>query len=110
PRLPTRIPLGDSVEDRSTESSASITEGHPRKLFLQSSPLACVRSLSEPTGEQEESFFLSISGLQAGLDQVYEHDLLDRRKLRHRRGPPALPLGNEVRHDRGGQRLEHDEA
>ena len=66
---------GDSVEDRSTESSASAAERHARQLFLQALPLGGVRRFGESTHEREEPFLLGLFGLQAGLDQVDEHTI-----------------------------------
>jgi magnesium chelatase family protein len=66
-------PLGAAVEDWSTESSASITECHPRKFFLQSLPLGRAPRFSETIHEQEEPRFLGFFGLKTGLDQIYEH-------------------------------------
>jgi len=61
------------VEDRSTESSASITERHPREFFLQSLPLGRVSRFSKSIHEQKKLFLLGVFGLKPGLDQVYEN-------------------------------------
>jgi len=61
------------VEDRSTESSASITERHPRELFLQSLTLGRVARFSKSIHEQKKLLFLGVFGLKPGLDQVYEN-------------------------------------
>jgi hypothetical protein len=72
----------DSVEDWSTESSASITERHPRKLFFQALPLGRIRGFCKPIHEQEEAFLLGFPRLKAGLDQIDEHPISA--------GPPGL--------------------
>src|SRR5438552_3047253 len=64
---------GESVEDWSTESSASITECHPREFFLQSLPLRRVPRFSESSHERKESLLLRFFGLKAGLYQIHEH-------------------------------------
>jgi len=64
---------GDLVEDWSTESSASVTECHPRKFFLQPLPLGRVSRLSKSIHEQKEPFLLGFFGLKTGFDQIYEH-------------------------------------
>ena len=51
----------DSVEDWSTESSASVTKGHPRKFFFQSLPLGRVRGFSKSLHAQQETFLLGFS-------------------------------------------------
>jgi len=61
------------VEDRSTESSASLTECHPRKFFLQSFSLGGVRRLSQSIHEQKESLLLGVFRLQTRLEQIDEH-------------------------------------
>src|SRR5438034_6947010 len=65
----------DSVEDWSTESSASITERHPREFFLQSLPLGRVSRFSESIHEQKKLFLLGVFGLKPGLDQVHENPI-----------------------------------
>src|SRR3989304_5200765 len=63
------------VEDGSTESSASITECHPREFFLQPLPLSRVPRSSKSTHERKETFLLGFLGLKAGLDQIYEYPI-----------------------------------
>jgi hypothetical protein len=64
---------GELVEDGSTESSASISEGYPREFFLQPLSLSRVPGLSKPIHERKEAFLLGFLGLKAGLDQIYEY-------------------------------------
>src|SRR5207244_8196756 len=66
---------GDSVEDWSTESSASITECHPRKFFFQSLPLGSVSRFRKSLHEGKEALLLSFFGLKTGLDQIDEHTI-----------------------------------
>src|SRR3989442_1975551 len=66
---------GDSVEDWSTESSASITECHPGKFFVQSLPLGSVSRFRKSLHEGKEALLLSFFGLKTGLDQIDEHTI-----------------------------------
>ena len=63
----------ESVEGRSTESSPSITECHPRKFFLQALPLSRVARFGKSIYERKETVLLGFSRLQTDRDQVYEH-------------------------------------
>ena len=80
PRLISAGPLLDrkdaraaSVEDRSTESSALVTECHPRKFFLQALPLSRIPRFSKSIYQRKETVLLGFSRLQTDLDQIYEH-------------------------------------
>lgn len=64
---------GASVEDWSTESSASLTECHPRKFFFKSLPFGRVRRFSQPIHECKEPFLLGVFRVKTGLDQIDEH-------------------------------------
>jgi hypothetical protein len=71
---PDRRDAGEElVEDGSTESSASISEGYPREFFLQPLPLSRVPGLSKPIHERKEAFLLGFLGLKAGLNQIDEY-------------------------------------
>src|SRR5437588_7911315 len=65
--------VADSVEDRSTESSASITECHPRKVFLQSLPFGSVVRFRQSIHERKEPFLLALLRLKTGLNQIDKH-------------------------------------
>src|SRR5207253_2298519 len=62
-----------SVEDWSTESSASLTECHPRQFFFQSLPFGRVSRFCKPIHERKEALFLGFLGLKTSLDQIDEH-------------------------------------
>jgi len=63
------------VEDWSTESSASITERHPREFFFQSLPFGSVSTFRKSLHEGKETLLLGFFGLKAGLDQIDEHTI-----------------------------------
>src|SRR3989442_455594 len=64
-----------SVEDRSTGSSALLTERHPREFFLQALPLGGIPRLSKSIHERKETILLGFSRLQTDLDQIYEYTI-----------------------------------
>ncbi len=63
------------MEVWSTESSASITEGHPRQFVFQTLPFGSVSRFRKSLHEGVETLLLGFFGLETGLDQIDEHTI-----------------------------------
>src|SRR5207244_3411642 len=78
--LPLRDPIDQVLPETRWKigppnSSASITECHPRKFFFQSLPFGSVSRFRKSLHEGKEALFLSFFGLKTGLDQIDEHTI-----------------------------------
>src|SRR3989442_4300883 len=69
---------GESVEDWPTESSASITECHPRKFLFQTLTFCSVSRFGKSFHDGKETLLLGFSRLKAGLDQINKHTIAAR--------------------------------